>query len=539
MQQKDLRKFNIGLNKDDNPADLENFKPGEYTDALNMRVASSNEQQGFGVMETLQGEIEMLINVSSINYYYGEAIGAQFIYEGYEEVQIGNQVWMKNNWKNPYSGSKVYNNDEANRDIYGGLYKWDQIMAEDFLPDGWRVPTEADIDELLSYLGGEIIAGGKMKEVGIEKWLTPNTDADDSSGFKGLPGGKYDSGFDLLQEMGLFWLADEIISEVTIVTEKNGTFSITFRGEGIIGVDWGDGASENVEINLLGDTVVTHDYTTGGIITISNPSVITEISSASMDIIEVNNLILCENIEVINFSNNSIVTFPTSALWTSLRNLNLQLNSLTAIVLREEWTLVESIALGFNDIVTIDTYATWIVLGSFTIDVNPLTAITTHAEWTEIQSFGVSETLINVLAIPNTWINVQTLNIHDNPGLVALTTHPEWVALQILELNNCSLASLITHPEWINLVRLTINNNGIANIIAHHQWNIFTLVNFYASGNAIINAVDINNILIELDDAGKSSGTIDLSLGTNAAPTGAGITAKNNLIARGVSVLTN
>jgi hypothetical protein len=45
MQNKDLHRLNIGLNSDDNPADLQ---PGEYTDALNMRVASSEEQQGVG-----------------------------------------------------------------------------------------------------------------------------------------------------------------------------------------------------------------------------------------------------------------------------------------------------------------------------------------------------------------------------------------------------------------------------------------------------------------------------------------------------------
>lgn len=206
MKLKDTRRFFSGLNSDDNPAFL---KDGEYVDGLNIRTASSDEQHEAGIAETLQGEVEVLLDVSADITYYGEAIGGDFVYSGFDEVQIGNQVWMKKNYDIAYPGSKVYDDDEDNRAIYGGLYTWNHLMSSDFLPEGWRIPTEADIDELLVYLGGAAIAGGKMKEPDIVHWLTPNTDADDSSGFKGLGGGKYDGAFSLLREMGLFWLADE------------------------------------------------------------------------------------------------------------------------------------------------------------------------------------------------------------------------------------------------------------------------------------------------------------------------------------------
>ncbi len=206
MQFKDIRKLFLGLNQDDDPSLIQQ---GEYVEGMNVRVASSNQQHGKGVMETLQGEVEILLGVAAPITYYGESIGGEFIYTGYDEVQIGTQVWMKKNWDYNYPGSKVYNDTEANRTIYGGLYTWNQAMAADFCPPGWHVPTEAEIDTLLTYLGGVLIAGGKMKEPDTLHWLTPNTGADDSSGFKGLPGGKYDSTFSLLAEMGLFWLADE------------------------------------------------------------------------------------------------------------------------------------------------------------------------------------------------------------------------------------------------------------------------------------------------------------------------------------------
>lgn len=163
MQFKNILKFFLGLNKDFDPSLLET---GEFTDGLNVRVASSSQQQGVGPAETLQGEVEVLINVSA-EIYYGEAIGGSFQYAGYSEVQIGSQVWLKRNWDFNYPGSRVYNDDEANRAIYGGLYTWNQIMSADFCPPGWHIPTETEVNTLLTYLGGALIAGGKMKEPGM------------------------------------------------------------------------------------------------------------------------------------------------------------------------------------------------------------------------------------------------------------------------------------------------------------------------------------------------------------------------------------
>ena len=53
-----------------------------------------------------------------------------------------------------------------------------------------------------------------------------------------------------------------------------------------------------------------------------------------------------------------------------------------------------------------------------------------------------------------------------------------------------------------------------------------------------LGVVSINNILITLDSA-SFRGQIYLNGGTNAAPTGSGITAKTAIGARGGSVITN
>ena len=91
MKIKSEKRFNGGLNSDDNPA---NLPEGDYTEALNVRTSGSSEQHGEGLLETLQAEIGILISPNSTITYYGASIGGQFVYSGYEEVVIGTQTWM-------------------------------------------------------------------------------------------------------------------------------------------------------------------------------------------------------------------------------------------------------------------------------------------------------------------------------------------------------------------------------------------------------------------------------------------------------------
>jgi uncharacterized protein (TIGR02145 family) len=138
-------------------------------------------------------------------------------------VTIGTQVWQSSNldvatysdgtlipqvtdptaWANLTSGAWCYyNNDPANGAIYGKLYNWYAVagiydaasldnptLRKQLAPQGWHVPTDAEWATLTTFLGGESVAGGKMKAIGTSLWQSPNTDATNSSGFAGLPGG--------------------------------------------------------------------------------------------------------------------------------------------------------------------------------------------------------------------------------------------------------------------------------------------------------------------------------------------------------------
>ena len=97
-------------------------------------------------------------------------------------------------WKALTTGAYCwYNNDAINKITYGALYNWYAVVdSRNLAPTGWHVPTYAELTILTDLLGGEGGAGGKMKEAGLAHWLTPNTDATNSSGFTALPGGSRD-----------------------------------------------------------------------------------------------------------------------------------------------------------------------------------------------------------------------------------------------------------------------------------------------------------------------------------------------------------
>jgi uncharacterized protein (TIGR02145 family) len=95
-----------------------------------------------------------------------------------------------------------------------GIYKTGEIASTDTLnicPIGWHVPTDTEWTTLTTYLGGENVAGGKMKSVGTSYWLSPNTGATNESGFSALPGGwrNYVGSFYNILNDAFFWSATE------------------------------------------------------------------------------------------------------------------------------------------------------------------------------------------------------------------------------------------------------------------------------------------------------------------------------------------
>ena len=149
----------------------------------------------------VDGNIDYTGTISTLNDIDGNS---------YRTVTIGTQVWMAENLKTTRlndgtsiplvtssttwgtlltPGYCLYNNNEAFRSIYGVLYNWYTVNTGKLCPTGWHIPSNTEWTVLTDYLGGQSIAGGKLKETGTTHWTTPNTAATDEVDFTALPGG--------------------------------------------------------------------------------------------------------------------------------------------------------------------------------------------------------------------------------------------------------------------------------------------------------------------------------------------------------------
>ena len=171
----------------------------------------------------------------------------------YKTVTIGNQVWMAENLKylpsvvGSGTGSQVTpyyyvygyegTNLEAakatsNYTTYGVLYNWPASMAgsagstanpsgvQGVCPTGWHLPRDAEWTELTDYLGGESVAGGKLKatgtiDAGTGLWYNPNNGATNETGFTALPGGfrRDDGTFETIGVAGRWWGTTEFFDD--------------------------------------------------------------------------------------------------------------------------------------------------------------------------------------------------------------------------------------------------------------------------------------------------------------------------------------
>jgi uncharacterized protein (TIGR02145 family) len=130
------------------------------------------------------------------NVYHFDTIGAQiWLLENlkvthYRNGDIIPNVTSNGEWEHLRTDAYCnYKNNDSITLIYGRLYNW--YAANDprnICPKGWHIPSYSEWWVLVNYLGGEFIAGGKMKETGQEHWFM-NYKATNESGFTGLPGG--------------------------------------------------------------------------------------------------------------------------------------------------------------------------------------------------------------------------------------------------------------------------------------------------------------------------------------------------------------
>jgi uncharacterized protein (TIGR02145 family) len=154
----------------------------------------------------------------------------------YPTVEIGEQIWMAKNLKvsrfsdgTPISSAHILELCCQ----WTAYYTWYRLMGEmessnenpsgvqSVCPDGWHLPSMAEWEELIDHLGGSELAGGKMKQVGVGCWNSPNSGASNESGLSALPAGWQDWEFEraILHsgEGAFFWTATEQNMDYAII----------------------------------------------------------------------------------------------------------------------------------------------------------------------------------------------------------------------------------------------------------------------------------------------------------------------------------
>jgi uncharacterized protein (TIGR02145 family) len=186
----------------------------------------------------------MVVSFAAASFTCGDPLIDYRNWTSYNTVLIGTQCWMVQNLTigEPIasnSGGQLqtdngiiekycYDNSPSMCSGYGGLYEWNEAMqyvmnegTQGICPEGWHIPSDGEWTILTDYLGGEYVAGGKMKSTGTLQdgtglWSAPNEGATNESGFTGDPGGVrgyYYGNFYNVNAQGSFWSSTQASSE--------------------------------------------------------------------------------------------------------------------------------------------------------------------------------------------------------------------------------------------------------------------------------------------------------------------------------------
>ncbi len=153
----------------------------------------------------------------------------------YKTIKMGTQTWMAENLRTTTMSDHSaiiavtdgadwaamsapaycwYGNVASNSAVAsacGALYNWPTVASGNLCPEGWHVPTQAEYNTLVEFVGGAEIAGGKFKENGTRNWNRPNTMATNLSGFTALPAGmrNADGAYAGIGNAAMFWTVTE------------------------------------------------------------------------------------------------------------------------------------------------------------------------------------------------------------------------------------------------------------------------------------------------------------------------------------------
>jgi uncharacterized protein (TIGR02145 family) len=184
-----------------------------------MATASDNTTSKYSKIITVN---KSTTQTNNIIFNPAKTYGTMTDQEGnvYKTIIIGSQTWMAENlrttkyndgaiiplvmdrnvWSGLSTGAYCTYKNTTNSDTSGILvrfYNWYAVNSGKLAPKGWHIPSDTEWKTLTTYLGGEILAGPKLKETGTSHWVT-SYGVTNESGFTALPTGNiepYDGTF--------------------------------------------------------------------------------------------------------------------------------------------------------------------------------------------------------------------------------------------------------------------------------------------------------------------------------------------------------
>ena len=166
---------------------------------------------------------------------------------------------------------------------FGYMYNWyTTIDAKNISnPNGgngqtntWRVPSRTDFTTLITYLGGETVAGGKLKKTGTVEglngcWYAPNTNATNLYNFDSIPSGYRRATTGVFDYAGYnlnYWTSTinfEPYAFFVSASQNNGSMLTTSK-------DYKNGSS----IRLVRNATTSEQSLTNGTNSVDNPTVL-------------------------------------------------------------------------------------------------------------------------------------------------------------------------------------------------------------------------------------------------------------------------
>ena len=178
---------------------------------------------------------------------------------GYNIITIGTQAWIAENLKTTKynDGTSIpvvtngaawgalytpgycwYNNEAAYKVPYGALYNWYAVNTGKLCPTGWHLPSDVEWTTLTTYVGGESVAGDKLKSTSY--WVFQHAGTTNEFGFNAYPGckrfpdGTFTGKFTVIGWDGNWWSNTELdLSSVYgryMITDRSEVFR-TFYGK--------------------------------------------------------------------------------------------------------------------------------------------------------------------------------------------------------------------------------------------------------------------------------------------------------------------